>query len=460
MALPRPGCAGWLASAVALALMVVLAVGGAVTLAQSEPPIRTIRAAHILVSPGDDPAGAMDLDAEDPGWAVAEAEATAIAEELGAIGDPDARAARFAELARDRSDDRGSGPAGGDLGEFSRDMMVPEFGDPLFDAVSPAPGDVLGPVRSDFGWHVILYQGEGEPIPPIDGDPFEEEPTPAPTPGLTLLDPGAEPRSVLRFAPTPGRATLTMTLTDASAIEIDGVDPVRTASTTTMTWEVATHPATADGRVRTELRLREATVDAAEGPDAAVDLARDQVEGMVGLSGWTVTDPSGRVVDSGIDVPDDLDPTIARSFQTLIDGYADLPAAFPDVPVGLGAEWVSVSVSPATELSTGSVGEATSRLVARDGTSVTTEISIRSTQDSGQITYPGLPEGTLMFVIGGEGSGNGRMTTDLGDLAMEGRTSATGRTEMLVQAGEQVVAMTMTSESEMTVTTEPEAAAR
>lgn len=460
MALPKAGCAGWFASVLALVLAAVLAVGGTGTLAQSEPPIRTIRAAHILVSPGDDPAGAMSLDHADPGWADAEAEASEIAGELRAIHDPDARAARFAALARDRSDDRSSGAVGGDLGAFSRDMMVPEFADPLFEAVEPAPGDVLGPVRSAFGWHVILYQGEGQPIPPDDGDPFEEEPTPAPTPSLTLLDPGAEPRSLVRFVPVPGRATLTMTMRDASTIEIEGVDPVRTASTTTMTWEVATLPAGTDGRVRTELHLRDASIETAEGPDAAADLARDQIERMIGLSGWTVTDPSGRVVDSGIDVPETIDPTIARSFQTLLDGYTDLPAAFPDVPVGLGAEWRSVAVSPATDLATGSVAESTSRLIARDGTSVTTAVDVRSTQDPGPISFPGLPEGTLVFVIGGEGSGTGRMTTDLGGLGMEGQTSATGRTEMLVQTGEQVVMMILTSESEMTVTTEPEAVAR
>jgi hypothetical protein len=460
MALPKPGCAGWFASMIALVLAVVLGMGATVTVAQSEPPIRTIRAGHILVSPGHDPAGAMDLDAEDPGWAVAEAEASEIAEELRAIDDPDARSARFAALARDRSDDRSSGAVGGDLGTFSRDMMVPEFADPLFEAVDPAPGDVLGPVRSDFGWHVILYQGEGEPIPPDDGGPFEEAPTPAPTPGLTLVDPGAEPRSMVRFIPAPGRATLLMTLTDASTIEIEGVEPVRTAATTTMTWEVATLPAGADGRIRTELRLRDASIDATQGPDLATGLARDEIERMIGMSGWTVTDSSGRVVDSGIDVPEDLDPTIARSFQALFDGYTDLPATFPDVPMGLGAEWRSVTISPATELATGSVGETTSRLIARDGTSVTTEVDIRSTQDSGQITFPGLPDGTLVFVIGGNGSGTGRMTMDLGGLAMEGRTSATGRTEMLVQAGEQVIAMTLASKSEMTVTTEPAAVAR
>jgi parvulin-like peptidyl-prolyl isomerase len=43
--------------------------------------------------------------------------------------------------------------------------MVPEFADPLFDAVDTLkPGDIVGPVKSDFGWHVIQFLGYEPPI--------------------------------------------------------------------------------------------------------------------------------------------------------------------------------------------------------------------------------------------------------------------------------------------------------
>ncbi|HEX8010187.1 MAG TPA: SurA N-terminal domain-containing protein [Casimicrobiaceae bacterium] len=61
--------------------------------------------------------------------------------------------AQFAELAKKFSQDPGSAEQGGDLGFFARDgSMVKPFEDAVF---SMKPGDIVGPVRTDFGWHVI-----------------------------------------------------------------------------------------------------------------------------------------------------------------------------------------------------------------------------------------------------------------------------------------------------------------
>ena len=60
---------------------------------------------------------------------------------------------RFAELAKELSEDPGSKERGGDLGEFGRGEMVPEFERAAYTA---EPGRVVGPVRTAFGWHLIL----------------------------------------------------------------------------------------------------------------------------------------------------------------------------------------------------------------------------------------------------------------------------------------------------------------
>ncbi len=117
-----------------------------------------IRAAHILYSPNDDPSGAQTLDPADPAWAEAEAEANKAVEQLAKVTDPDLKAAAFATRAKLQSDDTGSGANGGDLGFFSRATMVPEFADPLFDNPDLQPGDIVGPVKSAYGWHVIEFQ--------------------------------------------------------------------------------------------------------------------------------------------------------------------------------------------------------------------------------------------------------------------------------------------------------------
>lgn len=61
--------------------------------------------------------------------------------------------ADFAALAKELSEDPGSKERGGDLGEFGRGEMVPEFERAAYTA---KVGKVVGPVRSPFGWHLIL----------------------------------------------------------------------------------------------------------------------------------------------------------------------------------------------------------------------------------------------------------------------------------------------------------------
>ncbi len=58
----------------------------------------------------------------------------------------------FADLARKNSQDTGSAANGGDLGLFSRGMMVKPFEDAAFAAKKD---ELLAPVLSDFGYHII-----------------------------------------------------------------------------------------------------------------------------------------------------------------------------------------------------------------------------------------------------------------------------------------------------------------
>lgn len=64
--------------------------------------------------------------------------------------------ARFAELAREKSQDPGSAEQGGSLGSFGRGMMVKPFEDAVF---AMKPGEIRGPVESDFGYHIIRLDG-------------------------------------------------------------------------------------------------------------------------------------------------------------------------------------------------------------------------------------------------------------------------------------------------------------
>lgn len=59
----------------------------------------------------------------------------------------------FTELAMEKSIDKASGAKGGDLGFFSREMMVPAFSSAAF--ALKRPGQISPVVKTQFGYHVI-----------------------------------------------------------------------------------------------------------------------------------------------------------------------------------------------------------------------------------------------------------------------------------------------------------------
>jgi len=63
------------------------------------------------------------------------------------------KGADFATLAKEDSKDPGSAAKGGDLGFFARGRMVPAFEQAAFNLKKP--GDLAGPVRTPFGYHII-----------------------------------------------------------------------------------------------------------------------------------------------------------------------------------------------------------------------------------------------------------------------------------------------------------------
>lgn len=58
----------------------------------------------------------------------------------------------FAKLAKQYSEDPGSADKGGELGPTPASGLVPEFSEA---ALAAKPGEIVGPVETQFGWHII-----------------------------------------------------------------------------------------------------------------------------------------------------------------------------------------------------------------------------------------------------------------------------------------------------------------
>jgi peptidyl-prolyl cis-trans isomerase D len=113
------------------------------------------QASHILILFEDDEA-------------VAKEQATALTARVKA-GEP------FADLARSNSADGGTAPQGGDLGIILQSQMPGVLGDAIF---SMNKGEILGPVQSEFGFHVIqlndIVAGGALPLEQVRGE-LEQE---------------------------------------------------------------------------------------------------------------------------------------------------------------------------------------------------------------------------------------------------------------------------------------------
>jgi len=160
----------------------------------------SVRARHILIR--------VAPDADEATVHAAEKRAQEVYEKAVAGED-------FAALAREHSEDT-TASVGGELGDFRRGQMVPAFEDAAF--ATPV-GEVAGPVRTSFGFHVIKVEAH---------NPGGLQPKEA------VLDTLRE-RVVQRQAKT-------VALARASALQgqlADGVDPAQVASDAGLTWQEA-----------------------------------------------------------------------------------------------------------------------------------------------------------------------------------------------------------------------------
>lgn len=93
------------------------------------PMVKTVSASHILVGSEKDAQKIMDRIA---------------------------KGEDFAELAK-RFSKCPSKSKGGNLGWFGKGQMVPEFEQACFNGKT---GDVVGPVKTEFGYHIIKITGQ------------------------------------------------------------------------------------------------------------------------------------------------------------------------------------------------------------------------------------------------------------------------------------------------------------
>lgn len=125
----------------------------------ASPSEEGVKVRQIVFAPNDDTTKAKDLKADDPAWIKAKADADAAYAELKLHPE------KFDEMARTLSDERTSKLDGGKQPWYYPGSTVDADFLKAVLADNLTPGELLPPVKSSFGWHVIQFMrptGDGD----------------------------------------------------------------------------------------------------------------------------------------------------------------------------------------------------------------------------------------------------------------------------------------------------------
>jgi hypothetical protein len=251
---------------------------------------------------------------------------------------------------------------------------------------------------------------------------------------VELLDPGAEPRQVLRLAP-PDDCEQAVTIEQRTEQRIQ-VGPEEQTSTTGSELDV-THRCEAVDEDRIELTSTFDDVRLLEADPLVEDELGDLLEDIIGSEQRLVYDRQGRILDAELPDIDVDDPMMQDVLDSTMDSIStsSLQSAspFPTDAVGIGARWRVTTDIEVTGIGTRFVNEYT--ITALDGDRV--DATVVSTMEflPGPAEVEGLPSDALT-VVSGVVSGTGTTTWDLRTVIARYEQTMDGTVTMLIDDGE------------------------
>ncbi|MFN8519443.1 MAG: hypothetical protein U0667_08665 [Chloroflexota bacterium] len=228
-----------------------------------------------------------------------------------------------------------------------------------------------------------------------------------------LLDPGAEPRTELRYRLGSGTFEMTVDSTQSISVEADGTSQSVDLPTTRFVVEMVIAPTSEAGVSRVDFRYLGAGL--AEAGDAEMGVAiQDAFEPLLGLTGWMLMDATGKALDLGFEGTDELPPALAASISDFERLGTELSAPLPTEPVGIGARWRVLLEVPSQGLVMHQTVDYT--LLERTDDAIVLAIDTDQTADPGPFSPASLPAGTTADLVALDGSGSGTMRLTLDGL--------------------------------------------
>jgi hypothetical protein len=259
---------------------------------------------------------------------------------------------------------------------------------------------------------------------------------------VKLLDPGAQPRTALRYKFQANRTEkLVMEMSMSMAMEIgDQKQPETQVPAIRMTMTIDSKEVSPEGDLHHEFKLEQIEVlpNSSVNP-AMVNTIKQQMSSALGLSGSGTVTSRGFPKDVEIKLPPGIDPQIRQSMDNMKESMNQLSAPLPEEPVGRGARWqVTMPMeTPAmkfTQIATYTLSEI-------QGDKVKFDITIKQSALPQEIDTPGAAPGMKVSLESFESTGKGTVEQQMTNLVPTSNMNMT--TTNAVSANNQKIKTTM-----------------
>jgi hypothetical protein len=233
---------------------------------------------------------------------------------------------------------------------------------------------------------------------------------------VKLLEPGAEPRKVLRFHPKAGdKQSMVLTMKIGMTVRA-GEMPEQAIKLPTIKFvmDVTIKDVGTNGDITYNIVTSDASVT--EEPDVIAQVAEAMKNAMGAMKGVGGT---GRVTSRGVSkgteikAPEGADPQVNQFVEQMKEMMSRVVLPLPEEPVGAGAKWeIKMPIKSQGVTLNQSVAL---QLVSVDGERGTAKTSFTQTAPRQKIQNPMMP-GTTVDLTKMTGQGTGEMTFDLAQL--------------------------------------------
>lgn len=297
-----------------------------------------------------------------------------------------------------------------------------------------------------------LAQPGAEPAKPADA-PAAKAPAVQPV-TVTLVEPGAEPRRALRYAPKVGdrfRFKMVMQMTVGMG-DGNGEEEMK-APAMGMEMDVTVAPAKEEGRFRYEYILTKAGIEGDDkGP--AGPMLEDLLKQMVGTRGYAEMNSRGIIAAADTTIPEGLPDQVQQLMGGMTQSLSQYSFPFPEEAVGVGAKWRVAMPIETSGMKLQQAYEVELAEAADDR--VVLKVAATQNAEPQEVKNDMMPPGFVLRVKSVQGTGEGRTVVRLSWPTPEkAEMSMRSALDMVVAGNGQEQPMKQRMRMDMTMKSEP-----